>query len=97
LTARFRSTRARAYQSASGNRGAPDRVVVYDHDTEGQVIREKHYGADRQAIEVGDLGTIGLPAKAGFRAEHGYQYGVRKSTSIQDDCQTGRPCSRRST
>lgn len=75
-------TRRRVHVAASGSPTPPaasnDLMVVFDPDTAGNVVTERHYGGDAaaQALQLGSSCSIGLPATPQYRIDHTYQFGV---------------------
>ncbi len=67
---------------ASGtSRGANDILVVFEPGSYGELLSETTYGGDLQALSTGPGWTP--PATWGYRVEHTYQYGVRKTSQVK--------------
>jgi RHS repeat-associated protein len=75
--------RQRVHRLDGAAQGAADLVSVYDVDGAGNVISEKSYGGDSQAVLPtggADLCTMGLPANPKYQIDHTYAFGARATS-----------------
>lgn len=61
--------------------GPHDVLRVFDRDLAGNLVRERHYGADRDVLSTsGDLCTLPLPPQPQYWIDHTWQSGVLASS-----------------
>ena len=76
--------RKRVHRLDGAAQSAADLLSVYDLDIVGNVVREKSYGGDSQAVLPtggADLCSLGLPASPKYEIDHTYAFGSRATSN----------------
>ncbi len=77
--------RTRILQNKNQTRRADDIIVEYERGADGNLVEERHYGADSQSLSTAtDLCSLTLPTTPVYQIGHSSLYGVRKASWYED-------------